>query len=92
MLYLLDGLDEVRSVEDRAKVARWIDKARTGCPDSYFMVTCRYAGYTGGARLSSEFLELHLRPLVLVDPPPREQPALVADLLQEALRIERHAA
>lgn len=63
VLYLLDGLDEVRNAEDRAKVARWIDKARTGCPDSYFMVTCRYAGYTGGARLSSEFLELHLRPL-----------------------------
>ncbi|MCA9710138.1 MAG: NACHT domain-containing protein, partial [Myxococcales bacterium] len=63
VLYLLDGLDEVRSAEDRAKVASWIDQARTAYHDSYFMVTCRYAGYTGGARLSENFLEVHLRPL-----------------------------
>ncbi len=62
VLYLLDGLDEVRDSEDRAKVAGWIEEARKHAPDSWFVVTCRYAGYRA-APLSGAFLELHLRPL-----------------------------
>jgi formylglycine-generating enzyme required for sulfatase activity len=62
VLYLLDGLDEVRDAGQRAKVSRWIDAALKASPNSVFVVTCRYAGYAD-ARLSAEFLELHLRPL-----------------------------
>jgi formylglycine-generating enzyme required for sulfatase activity len=62
VLYLLDGLDEVRDASDRARVRDWIDRALEVSPDSTFVVTCRYAGYPD-ARLSAEFLELHLQPL-----------------------------
>jgi len=63
LLFLLDGLDEVASGRDRAEVARWVEAAMTGYPDSCFLVTCRYAGYTSEVQLDSRFLELHLKPL-----------------------------
>lgn len=62
-LFLLDGLDEVANAEERAEVARWIEYARQRGTDSWFLVTCRYAGYTRDVALDAGFLELHLRPL-----------------------------
>ncbi|MCP3916640.1 MAG: DUF4062 domain-containing protein [bacterium] len=64
LLFLLDGLDEIRRTEEREKVVRWIEAALAAYPDSWFVVTCRYAGYRGLAeQFSAEFLELHLRPM-----------------------------
>ena len=63
LLLLLDGLDEVADPDDRARVARWVEGAMAAHPDSRFVVTCRYAGYTGEAQLDGRLLELHLRPL-----------------------------
>ena len=63
VLYLLDGLDEVPDVEQRAAVSRWIEEAVRG-RTAAFAVTCRYAGYREEAQLTGGlFLELHLRPL-----------------------------
>ena len=63
LLFLLDGLDEVPS-SMRADVSYWIDDAVRMYDDCHFAVTCRYAGYRAkNVRLSSELLELHLRPL-----------------------------
>lgn len=63
LLLLLDGLDEVANTDERALLARWIEDARVDLPDSYFLVSSRYAGYTEPVELDSRFLELHLRPL-----------------------------
>ena len=63
LLFLLDGLDEVPGLSDRGRVARWIEQAMNAHPQSQFVVTCRYAGYTGPAQLDGRLLELHLRPL-----------------------------
>ena len=63
LLFLLDGLDEVPNPRNRAKVSRWIEAAMGAPPSSRFVVTCRYAGYTGKAQLDGRLLELHLRPL-----------------------------
>ena len=63
LIYLLDGLDEVADASDRARVARYIADALSYSPTCRFVVTCRYAGYSGEARLPADFLELHLRPL-----------------------------
>ncbi|MCP4600492.1 MAG: SUMF1/EgtB/PvdO family nonheme iron enzyme [Proteobacteria bacterium] len=63
LLLLFDGLDEVIDANMREQVSRWIEKVRITVPDSYLAVTCRYAGYTGRARLSEQFLEMNLRPL-----------------------------
>jgi formylglycine-generating enzyme required for sulfatase activity len=69
-LLLLDGLDEVASAETRVKVAGWVEEALLAYDGKCWpVVTCRYAGYgeqgKGGpeVRLSSKFLELHIRPL-----------------------------
>lgn len=63
LLLLFDGLDEVSDVEHRAQVARWIEAAVKTRPSCTPVVTCRFAGYGGDARLGPQFLELHLRPL-----------------------------
>ncbi|MCA9712619.1 MAG: hypothetical protein KDK70_42720, partial [Myxococcales bacterium] len=63
LLFLLDGLDEVSSAHDRQRVARWIEDARWAQPDNYFLVSCRFAGYTLDAQLDEHFLQLHLRPM-----------------------------
>ncbi len=63
LLFLLDGLDEVANAEDRRRVARWIEQARRGSADNYFLVSCRFSGYTPDAQLDDNFLELRLRPL-----------------------------
>lgn len=62
LLFLLDGLDEVPGAEERAEVARWIEGALRDGPDCYFLVSCRYAGYTHDVALDAGFLELHLQP------------------------------
>ncbi|MCH9684953.1 MAG: SUMF1/EgtB/PvdO family nonheme iron enzyme [Deltaproteobacteria bacterium] len=70
VLYLLDGLDEVRDADERAAVIRWLNAAIEAPGEHYFLVTCRFAGYygvanrkpaDGGVRLSPRFVELHLR-------------------------------
>jgi formylglycine-generating enzyme required for sulfatase activity len=63
LLFLLDGLDEVADPDQRIRVARWIDAALTVHRNCWFVVTCRFAGYTDQARLCEQFLEMHLRPL-----------------------------
>ncbi|MCH9682709.1 MAG: SUMF1/EgtB/PvdO family nonheme iron enzyme [Deltaproteobacteria bacterium] len=63
LLLLLDGLDEVADAGQRESVARWIETISTDAPDCYFVVSCRYAGYTAEVALDDTFLELHLRPL-----------------------------
>ena len=63
LLLLFDGLDEVSDPKQRAKVARWIEKAVQLRPTCTAVVTCRFAGYDEDARLGPQFLELHLRPL-----------------------------
>jgi formylglycine-generating enzyme required for sulfatase activity len=59
-LLLLDGLDEVATAGDRERVARWIDEQRglfAACP---MVVSARFAGYTGNARLTPPHLEASL--------------------------------
>ncbi len=64
VLYLIDGLDEVRDTKTRAAVSRAIEAAIDDRATSYFVVTCRYTGYTDATRLLQlRFCELHLRPL-----------------------------
>ncbi len=46
LLVLLDGLDEVSSLENRKSVCRWIDNAATAYGESIFVVTCRFTGYS----------------------------------------------
>ena len=62
LLLLLDGLDEVVGPDDHRRVARSIADGHRALPDAYFVVSSRYAGYAGAARLGLDFLELHLRP------------------------------
>lgn len=61
LLVLVDGLDEVAGADDRAAVSRWLEEALHQLPESTFLVSSRYAGYKGDARLSGRFLELHVR-------------------------------
>ena len=63
LLFLLDGLDEVSDTWERVKVSRWIETALSVHKTCRFVVTCRFAGYTPKARLSEDFLEMHMRPL-----------------------------
>jgi len=63
ILYLLDGLDEVADAKKRKQVAKWIKRSLESTPDAYYLVTCRYAGYSSDLKLSDLFLEMHIRPL-----------------------------
>jgi predicted NACHT family NTPase len=63
LLLLFDGLDEVVDRDERAEVSRWVQSAVRPHSNCVPVVTCRFAGYGGAARLGPEFLELHLRPL-----------------------------
>ncbi|MFZ4703706.1 MAG: NACHT domain-containing protein, partial [Candidatus Methylumidiphilus sp.] len=63
LLLMFDGLDEVSDPKQRAQVSRWIEEAARTRPTCTAVVTCRFAGYDDQARLGSDFLELHLRPL-----------------------------
>ena len=61
LLVLVDGLDEVADKKEREAVSRWLEKAIMDLDESTFIVTSRYAGYKGDARLDGRFLELHVR-------------------------------
>lgn len=61
LLVLIDGLDEVADAGARASVSSWLEAALAQLPDSTFVVSSRYAGYKGDARLSGRFIELHVR-------------------------------
>lgn len=64
LLFLFDGLDEIGSHKDRAEVGRWIESIRKSATDSYIIVSCRYAGYSGtGVEFENDFLEVHTSPL-----------------------------
>jgi formylglycine-generating enzyme required for sulfatase activity len=64
LLILVDGLDEIAEAGQRAEVSRWLEEAAAvSLPHSVFVVTSRFAGYKGDARLTGRFLELHVRDL-----------------------------
>ncbi|MGH6801890.1 MAG: DUF4062 domain-containing protein, partial [Methyloceanibacter sp.] len=63
LLLLFDGLDEVSDPKERAKVARWLERAAQARPNCTLVVTCRFAGYDNASQLGPDFLQLHLRPL-----------------------------
>ena len=63
LLFLLDGLDEVANLSRREQVARWVTEAIRLQPTCWFVLTCRFAGYSPTVHLSEDFLEMHVRPL-----------------------------
>lgn len=69
LLLLFDGLDEVANLEQREKVARWIERVLRAHSSCWPVVTCRFAGYgeqglgRSEVRLSPAFLELTIQPL-----------------------------
>ncbi|MEM6453468.1 MAG: metallophosphoesterase, partial [Acidobacteriota bacterium] len=67
LLLLFDGFDEVADAADREAIAAWLEKAIHLRKNCLFVMTSRYAGYRGDARLSSRFVELHVRPLAEED-------------------------
>jgi HEAT repeat protein/GTPase SAR1 family protein len=58
-IILLDGLDEVATVEQRASVAKWVDELATAYSRNIFIATSRPYGYET-AHLYNDFLELHI--------------------------------
>jgi len=63
VLWIFDGLDELNAAASREAASRWVHRAMIDRPKDYFVITSRYAGYTGDAPLRKNFLELHLQPL-----------------------------
>jgi len=59
-LLLFDGLDEVASAAEREKIARWLQQQRRRFRDCVTVVTSRFAGYVGAARLDVPHVELAL--------------------------------
>lgn len=57
---LFDGLDEVASPTAREKVADWVRAQRKFFPSCPMVVTSRFAGYVGKARLEGPHIELAL--------------------------------
>ncbi len=55
---LLDGLDEVVNMKRRLQTCKWIDDARKLYHGTSFIITSRFAGYTGESRLDGGVLEL----------------------------------
>jgi len=60
-LLLLDGLDEVATVGRRQEALDWIEAERKVHSDNPILVTSRFAGYKGKARLPANYLEMHVR-------------------------------
>jgi HEAT repeat protein len=58
-IILLDGLDEVASVKQRIKVAKWVDELATAYSKNIFIATSRPYGYES-AHFYNDFLELHI--------------------------------
>ncbi len=64
LLWILDGLDEVMSLQARQKVSEWVQRAIEQRPEDRFLVTCRFQGYfRTGVPLGPKFAEFHVRPL-----------------------------
>jgi predicted NACHT family NTPase len=63
VLWIFDGLDEIASSVTREAASRWVQRAMLDRPKDAFVITSRYAGYSGDAMLRQSFLELHLQPL-----------------------------
>ncbi|MBI5852691.1 MAG: SUMF1/EgtB/PvdO family nonheme iron enzyme [Planctomycetes bacterium] len=64
LVLLFDGLDEV-SAKRRETIAAWLDRELKACPDSYFVLTSRPAGYSDATReaLAKLVIELEIQPL-----------------------------
>ncbi|MBI3270017.1 MAG: SUMF1/EgtB/PvdO family nonheme iron enzyme [Planctomycetes bacterium] len=58
---LLDGLDEVPTAEHRKHVCARIEEFRCAYPGNLFVLSSRFAGYRGDARLPGHYLELQLQ-------------------------------
>ncbi|MFO0606154.1 MAG: SUMF1/EgtB/PvdO family nonheme iron enzyme [Polyangiales bacterium] len=56
VVFLLDGLDEVRDEATRVETCRWLDDELAHFPGAAFIVTCRYAAWRRDATLSNRFL------------------------------------
>ncbi len=64
LLVLLDGLDEVADDARRGDLASYLDWQLSGAADGVrAVVSCRYAGYGGRARLGESFQLFEVRPL-----------------------------
>jgi formylglycine-generating enzyme required for sulfatase activity len=60
VLFLLDGLDEVRDKAARARVCDWLAEETRHWPDSRFVVTCRFTAFRDEARLDNQFLRVEV--------------------------------
>lgn len=56
ILFLLDGLDEVRDRRARIDFSRWLEDEVFQWPGSRFVTTCRFAAWEAETRLASHFL------------------------------------
>ncbi|MEM6455113.1 MAG: SUMF1/EgtB/PvdO family nonheme iron enzyme [Acidobacteriota bacterium] len=63
LMLLFDGFDEVADTDDREAIASWLEGEIHRRKSCLFVMTSRFAGYRGDARLSGRFVELHVRPL-----------------------------
>jgi formylglycine-generating enzyme required for sulfatase activity len=66
MLFLLDGLDEVRDKSTRAAVCDWLGEEVAHWAGSRFVVTCRLTAFRDEARLDTQFVRVEVEWL---DPP-----------------------
>jgi formylglycine-generating enzyme required for sulfatase activity len=58
VLFLLDGLDEVRDKATRAAVCEWLGEEVAHWPGSRFVVTCRFTAFRYEARLDTQFVRV----------------------------------
>ena len=63
LLLLLDGLDEIASETQRARVATLLETELTAKGAPRTVISCRYSGYGDSVRLGEAFLHLDVRPL-----------------------------
>lgn len=60
-LLLLDGFDEVATLDRRREALDWIEAQRKRYPHNSILVTSRFAGVKGETRLPPNYLELHIQ-------------------------------
>jgi formylglycine-generating enzyme required for sulfatase activity len=63
ILFLLDGLDEVRDEPARADLCRWLGDEVGQWPGSHFVVTCRFAAWRRAAVLDPRFVPVAVQML-----------------------------
>ena len=63
LLFLLDGLDEVRDETSRARLCEWLGDEVDHWPGSRFVVTCRFAAWRREAVLDNRFLPVDVQRL-----------------------------